>query len=112
MGILRRAEVMLHAKASPDGCHPRLCVEGRKPHEHCVCGLPMAPGAATCELCQLEGLEPERSLTDDEREAWDGRRYASWRRRRRVGPSPARYTSLLAAIFAPADDEAGEERAA
>ncbi len=88
-----------------DRCHPQHCVVAGERHEHCVCGLPMTPGARCCRFCEVEGLELDRVVPEDETLAWDGDRYASRRRHRRVGAYPERYQALLAEVLGPVHGE-------
>ncbi len=89
-------------RGEADRCHPQHCVVAGERHEHCVCGLPMTPGARCCRFCEVEGLQLDRVVLEDEALAWDGLRYASFRRHRRVGAYPERYEALLAEVLGPA----------
>ena len=64
--------------------------------------------AALCNLCRLEGLEPQRLRKVESALEWDGRRYPSCRQSRRSDPHPDSYRRLLTTILAPAQGkEAG-----
>jgi hypothetical protein len=92
-------------RGEADSCHPQHCVVAGEPHDHCVCGLPMTAEARCCRFCEVEGLELDRVVLEDEALAWDGVRYASFRRHRRVGAYPERYQSLLAEVLAPGQSD-------
>jgi hypothetical protein len=94
--------MMTAASAQSTGCDPKLCALAGQPHLHCACGLPMAPGEATCALCQMEELDPvehpTRRVADDPL-AWDGRSYPSRRQHRvRCGAVDA-YQHLLLMVL-------------
>ncbi len=87
--------------AQANACLPQHCALGTKPHAHCVCGLPMAMGAALCDCCLSEGLDLATVVADDPAEEWDGVRYPSRRAIRPSGIPVARYEDLLQAILGP-----------
>jgi hypothetical protein len=82
-------------------CHPDQCELGVRPHDHCVCGLPMALGADRCALCDHEDLAPAvaRPAPHPLADRWDGRSYPSRRRRRVAGSDPDAYQRLLAVVL-------------
>lgn len=88
--------------------HADLCVLGDRPHDHCICGMPMAPGADRCVLCDLEGLAPviRRPPPDPATDGWDGRSYPSRRQHRLSAPISDGLIALLKAVFDPARQEA------
>lgn len=88
-------------------CTPRRCDLGPEPHEHCVCGLPMALGAPCCHLCAQEGLELDQVVARDDSDPWDGSSRPSRRRRPRPGPNPLGYVVLLSAILDPGGWDGG-----
>jgi len=88
-------------------CTPRRCELGAEPHEHCVCGLPMAPGAPCCHLCVQERLDLDQVVASDDADPWDGSSRPSRRRRLRPGPNPLGYVVLLSAILDPRGWDAG-----
>jgi hypothetical protein len=92
--------------SSPTHCHPGLCGEGETPHEHCVCGLPMCPGAVVCALCDLEALAPRMRPSSGRPEdplAWDGESQPSYRRNRVRCVSEDPYVHLLGVVFSHRD---------
>ena len=88
-------------------CTPRRCELGSEPHEHCVCGLPMALRAACCHLCAEEGLDLEHVVACDDSDPWDGSSRPSRRRRPRPGPNPLGYVVLLSAVLNPGGWDGG-----
>lgn len=92
-------------------CHPSQCGLGDRPHEHCVCGLPMATSADRCQQCESEDLDPvstNSSVDPDDPDRWDGRSRPSRRRQRRLCPDPDAYRRLLEAVLVvPQEDEPG-----
>jgi hypothetical protein len=83
-------------------CDPKLCAEAGRPHLHCSCGLPMAPGEAVCALCQMEELDPvehpTRRVADDPL-AWDGQSYPSRRQHRVGGGAVEAYEHLILMVL-------------
>jgi hypothetical protein len=96
-----KAQRRLDAGDDGDSCNPRLCALGRLPHAHCVCGLPMNPGAVRCDLCVEEGLVSGRGAQRSQAE-WDGISYPSRRVRQPVGIPAGRYEGFLRAVLGPA----------
>jgi hypothetical protein len=80
--------------------HAALCELGEDPHDHCECGLPMAPGADRCPMCREEGLDPIGRASGSDLH-WDGKSYPSRRRRRLGNSDPDGYIALLSAIVRP-----------
>jgi hypothetical protein len=93
-----------HEAEQDDGCSPALCALGARPHEHCVCGLPMPVNARLCSLCLAEGLRRPRRRQVESSDEWDGRSYPSRRQHRCGTPHPDAHLNLLTAILAPATE--------
>jgi hypothetical protein len=83
--------------------HEALCDMDSVPHDHCDCGLPMAPGGDRCTLCDLDGLDPKVHRAGGRASdlKWDGKSYPSWRRRRLAVPNPDGLIALVTAILRP-----------
>lgn len=98
------------ATAAGESCDPRLCTFAGHAHMHCVCGLPMPPGAELCALCLAEGFDPIEAKSQergDDPLAWDGFSYPSRRRRRiHVGDSEF-HLQLIERILQPSGEEEG-----
>ncbi len=100
--------LLLAGRSVPElPCTPRRCDLGSEPHEHCVCGLPMALRAACCQLCADEGLDLEQVVACDDSDPWDGSSRPSRRRRPRPGPNPLGYVVLLSAVLNPGGWDGG-----
>ena len=100
--------LLLAGRSVPElPCTPRRCGLGSEPHEHCVCGLPMALRAACCQLCTDEGLDLEQVVACDNSDPWDGSSRPSRRRRPRPGPNPLGYVVLLSAVLNPGGWDGG-----
>lgn len=98
------------AGAVGESCDPRLCALADRKHVHCVCGIPMPPGAALCALCLAEGLdpiEPKPLERGDDPLAWDGLSYPSRRRRRIHVAEPEFHLQLVERILQPGGEEEG-----
>ena len=100
-GPLNRTPGITASDRPADACRPTHCALGTKAHAHCVCGLPMAQGAALCDLCLAEGLQLDQVATPISRTRWDGS-YPSRRLRWPADVPAERYEDLIRLVLAPA----------